>query len=96
MGPTLASQLRNAECILPTATHHLECPHITVSDLMATTQKQWNMELINGFFDHSTSIGIFNTPILPSVIHDMPTWKLEKDGGYMVKSVYMNIMNHNF
>lgn len=25
----------------------------------------------------------------------MPTWKINKDGGYMVRSVYMEFMNHN-
>jgi hypothetical protein len=40
MGPTLASCLCNVERILPAAAHHLECTHIIVLNLMATTLKQ--------------------------------------------------------
>jgi len=32
---------------------------------------------------------------LTLVLHDMPTWKFEKDGVYSVKSTYKDIMNHN-
>ncbi|AET02267.1 hypothetical protein MTR_8g038340 [Medicago truncatula] len=39
---------------------------------------------------------IFNTPLLASVINDVSTCKLEKDGAYTVRSAYKNIMNHNF
>lgn len=29
------------------------------------------------------------------MINDVPTWKLEKDGAYTVRSAYKDIMNHN-
>jgi len=40
------------------------------------------------FFYYNTSISILNTPLFPSVTQDVPTWKLEKDGVYTVKSAY--------
>lgn len=53
------------------------------------------MNLINGFFDNATARRIFNTPLLASVINDVPTWKLEKDGVYTVRSAYKDILNHD-
>lgn len=58
------------------------------------------MELINVFFIffiyNNRARNIFNTPLLASVINDVSTCKLEKDGAYTVRSAYKNIMNHNF
>jgi hypothetical protein len=42
--------LSNAARILPSSHHHLEWSSITISDLLVTPQKQWNMALINAFF----------------------------------------------
>lgn len=36
-----------------------------------------------------------HTPHLTSVLHDMPTWKVEKDGAYSVRSAYRDTMKHN-
>jgi hypothetical protein len=87
--------LSNAARIVPSTHHHLEWPSITVSDLLVTPQKQWNMELINAFFDSATARNIFNTLLLPSVTHDVPVWKFERDGAYSVKSAYNDILNHD-
>ncbi|XP_039685651.1 uncharacterized protein [Medicago truncatula] len=43
--------ISNVARILPSTHHQLEWPSIIVSDLLITPQKQWNMELINTFFD---------------------------------------------
>jgi hypothetical protein len=88
-------RLCNANCIFPTTNQHLEWTHIHVSDLLVTHQQQWNIELINGFFDNNTARSKFNTPLLTSVLHDMPTWKFKKDDVYLIKSAYRDIMNHN-
>ena len=53
------------------------------------------MDLITDFFDDVTARRIFNTPLLASVINDVPTWKLEKDGVYTVHSAYKDILNHD-
>jgi len=82
--------LRNVDCIFPITDQHLEWPHISVSNLLITHQKQWNMELINEFFDNTTTGR--NTPLLTSVLHDMPIWMFEKDGVYSVRSAYRDIM----
>ena len=87
--------LSNAARILPSTHHHLEWTSITISDLLVTPQKQWNMELINVFFDNATAINIFNTPLFPSVTHDVPVWKFERDGAYSLKSAYKDILNHD-
>jgi len=47
------------------------------------------------FFDNATTRNIFNTLLLPSVTHDMPVWKFERDDGYSVKSAYKDIINHD-
>jgi hypothetical protein len=87
--------LSNAARILPSTHHHLEGPSIRVSDLLVTPQKQWNMELINDFFDNATVRNIFNTPLFPSVTHDVLVWKFERDDAYSVKSAYKDILNHD-
>jgi len=46
---------------------------MTISNLLVTHQKQWKTELISGFFENNTSRSIFNTPLLASVTHDLPT-----------------------
>jgi len=61
---------------------------------MITPQKQWSMGLINGFLDNNTTKSIFNTSSMVSVINDVSTWKLEKDGAYTSRSAYKNIKNH--
>ncbi|RHN81910.1 hypothetical protein MtrunA17_Chr1g0204171 [Medicago truncatula] len=53
--------ISNVARILPSTHHHLEWPSITISDLLITPEKQWNMELINTFFDTVTARNIFNT-----------------------------------
>jgi len=73
----------------------LEWPCLTVSNLLVTPLKQWNMELINSFFDNATARNIFNTPLFPSVTHDVPVLKFERDGVYSVKSAYKDILNHD-
>ena len=87
--------LSNAARIVPSTHHHLEWPQVIVSNLLVTSQKQWNMELVNAFFDNATARNIFNTPLLPSVTHDVSAWKFEKDGAYSVKSAYKDILNHD-
>ncbi|KEH15732.1 hypothetical protein MTR_0607s0040, partial [Medicago truncatula] len=57
--------------------------------------KDWNMELINTFFETVTARNIFNTLFLPSATHDMPVSKFETDGTYSVKSAYKDILNHD-
>ena len=42
-----------------------------------------------------TARNIFNTPLLPSVTHDVPVWKFERGGAYSVKSAYKDILNHD-
>jgi len=42
--------LNNVARIVPSTHHQFEWPHITISDLLVTSQKQWNMDLINAFF----------------------------------------------
>jgi hypothetical protein len=87
--------LNNATRILPSTHHHLGWSSITVSNLLVTPQKQWNMELINASFDNATARNIFNTPLFPSVTHDVPVWKFERDGAYSVNSAYKDILNHD-
>ena len=53
------------------------------------------MELINTFFNNVTAKNIFNTPLFPSVTHDVHVWKFEMDGAYSVKSAYKDILNHD-
>ena len=53
------------------------------------------MELINAFLDNATAKNIFNTSLFPSVTHDVPVWKFERDGVYSVKSAYKDILNHD-
>lgn len=47
------------------------------------------------FFYNNTTSNIVNTVLLPSLIHDVATLKLERDGVYTVKSAYKDIMNHD-
>jgi hypothetical protein len=47
--------LSNAARILPSTRQHLDWPSMTVSDLLVTPYKQWNMDLINAFFDNATA-----------------------------------------
>jgi len=47
------------------------------------------------FFYNATARNFFNTPLFPSVTHDVPVWKFEKDGDYSVKTAYKDILNHD-
>jgi len=47
------------------------------------------------FFYNVTARNIFYTPLLPSVTHDVPVWKFERDDAYSVKSAYKDILNHD-
>lgn len=86
--------LSNAECILLVSQKHLAWLHITVSDLLLQNSKQWNTCLINALFVTTTSLHIHNTPLAASVQQNTSTWKFEKNGRYLVRCAYQDIMQH--
>ena len=53
------------------------------------------MENIYILFDNNSAHQICITPLFPSVHHDRPVWKFEKQGTYSVRSAYINIIARN-
>lgn len=48
----------------------------------------WDQNVINHYFDHSTTQLILATPLFRQVEEDQLIWKAEKNGHYSVKSAY--------
>jgi hypothetical protein len=68
---------------------------LKVSDLLVPNSKQWHTENIYLLFDNVSAQHICRTPLYASVQQDIPTWKLEKNGIYSVRSAYRNIMDRS-
>ena len=68
---------------------------LKVSDLLVPNYKQWHTENIYLLFDNVSAQHICRTPLFVSVQQDRPTWKLKKNGIYLVRNAYRNIMGRS-
>lgn len=63
---------------------------LTNSDLVGVDRKVWDINLIQDLVGHENdaSGNISHTPLIESIQEDKIIWKYEKNGHYLVKSVY--------
>jgi hypothetical protein len=59
-----------------------------VQSLINTTNKTWNLGVIQQVFSPGVSQSILTTPLIDPVVDDILVWKAEKTSFYSVKSAY--------
>ena len=65
-----------------------------VKDPWCKNQKTWNSQLVNTLFTPETAAAILQTPIVVSLGHDLPVWKLTPADKFSSKSAYKHCYNN--
>lgn len=73
----------------------LDQPSTTVSELMDSTKKGWDIAKIKGMFEADIAKQIIQTPIQWSAGPDSLWWPSTKSGEYTVKTGYYEAKKHN-
>ena len=61
---------------------------LSVSDLIASEDRVWDVDMIESLFPNYMVQAILNTPLFAKVQNDRITWMMERNRRYTVKAGY--------